>query len=124
MTSNEFASALKTRTPAPGPAQPCDPYTWSVEQAAALRRRSFQAVDWVNVIEVIEAVSRNEASQWISHGSPAIRHMLKIEPCKLSRPYELKDGGREIPLFRAGMEDATEEDPGLTSQLSCLFRAA
>ena len=36
----------------------------------------------------------------------------------------LKDWEREIPGLRAGMEDATEDPPGLTSQFSSMFRAA
>ena len=31
-----------------------DSYSWALEQADALRRRDFDAVDWENVIEEIE----------------------------------------------------------------------
>lgn len=101
-----------------------DPFTWSVEQSDALRRRDFAAVDWDNVIEEIRDVGNRHRDAWVSECANAIRHLLKIEHCRQVQPYELKDWEREIPGFRAGMEDATEETPGLISQLSSMFRSA
>ena len=44
-----------------------DYYTWTRQQADALRRRDFEAVDWENITEEIEAlVTRQqlEAHDW------------------------------------------------------------
>ncbi|MDE0166771.1 MAG: DUF29 domain-containing protein [Bryobacterales bacterium] len=101
-----------------------DPYSWSLEQADALRRRDFASVDWENVIEEIEAVSRNEASTWVSNCANAIEHMLKIEHCKLVQPYVVRNWSDEIPGYRDGMETASRKNPGITSRFDELFREA
>lgn len=84
-----------------------DPFSWSLEQAAALRRRDFASVDGKNVIEEIEEVSRNEASTWVSNCANAIEHFLKIEHCELVPPCVVRQWSEEIPEYRDGMESAS-----------------
>ena len=101
-----------------------NPFSWSLQQAAALRRRDFASVDWENVIEVIEAVSRNEAGTWVSDCANAIEHMLKIEHSKLVQPYVVRKWSEEIPEFRDGMESASRKNPGFASRFDELFHDA
>ena len=56
-----------------------DGYTWAIEQADALRRRDFNAVDWDNVIEEIEDLSRSEERSLKSQYAKAIEHLLKLQ---------------------------------------------
>ena len=56
-----------------------DAWSWSREQAAALRHRDFQAIDWDNVIEEIENVGNRYYDRWVSHCGKAIAHLLTIE---------------------------------------------
>ena len=43
---------------------PADAWTWSREQADALRRRDFGAVDWDSVIEEIEDAGNRHSDVW------------------------------------------------------------
>ena len=56
-----------------------DTWTWAREQAAALRRRDGEAIDWENVIEEIECMGRSEEHAWTSLCTNVISHLLKIE---------------------------------------------
>ena len=44
-----------------------DGYSWAIEQADALRRRDFAAVDWDHVIEEIKDVGKAEIRSWTSY---------------------------------------------------------
>ena len=56
-----------------------DVWSWSREQADALRRRDFSEIDWDNLIEEIEDVGNRHADEWISYCANVISHLLKIE---------------------------------------------
>ena len=56
-----------------------DPYTWALQQAAAMRRGDIAAIDRENVIEEIEDLGRAEERQWTKNCSRVIEHLLKME---------------------------------------------
>ena len=56
-----------------------DSYAWALEQAAAMRRRDFRAVDWGNVIEEIEDLARRDAHSLRSQYARTIQHLLKLQ---------------------------------------------
>ena len=56
-----------------------DSYSWALEQADALRRRDFNAVDWENVIEEIEDLARSDARRLTSHYARIMEHLLKLQ---------------------------------------------
>lgn len=56
-----------------------DSYAWALAQADALRRRDFDAVDWVNVIEEIEDLARRDAHSLRSQYARTIQHLLKLQ---------------------------------------------
>ena len=56
-----------------------DSYSWALEQADALRRRDFDAVDWENVIEEIEDLARSDARRLTSQYARIMQHLLKIQ---------------------------------------------
>ena len=61
---------------------------WSEQQAALLRRRSVNALDWDNLVEEVEAVGRSELHAVQSHLILALLHDLKAEAWPLSRDVE------------------------------------
>ena len=101
-----------------------DVYTWSVEQADALRRRDFAAVDWDNVIEEIESVGRTEERTWTSHCSQSINHLLCIEHYREATDKALRSWSREVRQFRGEMSDAIIENPGLQGKYQTMFANA
>ncbi len=56
-----------------------DGYTWARQQAAALRRRDIDAIDWENVSEELEGLARTDARRWMKFCARTLEHLLKIE---------------------------------------------
>lgn len=54
-----------------------DTYTWAMQQADALRRRSANEVDWDNVAEEIESVGKSEARELYSRYVVLVTLLLK-----------------------------------------------
>jgi len=69
-----------------------DILTWSEQQAALLRRRSANALDWDNLAEEIEDWGRSQLRAVESHLIQALLHDLKAEAWPLSR---------DVPHWRA-----------------------
>jgi Domain of unknown function DUF29 len=65
---------------------------WSEEQAALLRRRAANQLDWENLAEEIEDVGRSQLHAVQSHIIQALLHDLKAEAWPLSR---------DVPHWRA-----------------------
>lgn len=93
-----------------------DTYSWAMQQAEALRRRDFEAVDWENLIEEVEDMGRSERRTWTSHCKNLVEHMLKLE---WRDPREAEVGQRWIDTVRnarISMRETIEDNPGLQSQ--------
>lgn len=54
-----------------------DAYTWGLKQSDALRRRAVEEIDWDNVAEEIEDVSRSEARELLNRLIVLLAHLLK-----------------------------------------------
>ncbi len=93
-----------------------DGYAWAKQQAAALRRRDYERIDWENVIEEIESMGRAERKPWVSNCALALVHMLAIEHCKTATPANLEDWEAEIRAFRGAMADAIDASHSLQGE--------
>ncbi|MDE0125836.1 MAG: DUF29 domain-containing protein [Bryobacterales bacterium] len=92
-----------------------DFWSWTQEQAAALRRRDLDAVDWENVIEEIETLGRSEQHAWTSHCKNVIVHLLKMEHSP--REGHLSHWRKEIVTWRNRMADQLQDNPGMKGRL-------
>ena len=101
-----------------------DIHAWSVEQASALRRRDFSAVDWDNVTEEIDDLGKQERLKWTSHCSNVLTHFLKIEHFREARPETVQFWLKEIRNQRLGMSKQFARTPSLKSQSATLFESA
>ena len=101
-----------------------DFYSWTRDQAAALRRRDAAAIDWDNVIEEIESLGRSERSAWTNTVARAIEHMLKIEHWERAAAPDLRHWMGEIATWRDQMADTIQENPGLQGQYGEMLRLA
>jgi Domain of unknown function DUF29 len=61
---------------------------WSQNQAALLRQRAANQLDWDNIAEEIESVGRSELRALHSHIVQALLHDLKAEAWPLSRDVD------------------------------------
>ena len=101
-----------------------DGYSWAIEQADALRRRDFAAVDWDNVIEEIKDVGKAEVRSWTSYCARTIEHLLKIEHYRKATDEELKHWSQEVSHFRIRMARIIRKNPGLQGEYESMFADA
>ena len=86
-----------------------DTFTWSQRQADALRRRNLEAIDWEHVTQEIEALGRDEKTDWVSWCTLTIKWMLLIEhyPSKTGRLRRWRDEAwrTRVDLHYAGLRN-------------------
>lgn len=87
-----------------------DVYTWALQQADALRRRSANEIDWDNVAEEIESVGKTEARELESRFAVLLTHLLKwrFQAEKRSGSWRATIRIQRIELTRL-----LEQNPGL-----------
>ena len=98
-----------------------DVYTWALQQADALRRRSANEIDWENVAEEIESVGKTEARELESRYTILLTHLLKwrFQPDLRSRSWEIT-----IRVQRVSITRHLDENPGLKPRRDELLGAA
>ena len=92
-----------------------DVWTWSREQAAALRRRDLDAVDWENVIEEIEDVGNRHSDAWTSLCGRVVEHLLKMEHSPHGE--SLNHWRQEILAWRRKMFTVLKRHRGMKGKL-------
>ena len=93
-----------------------DGFAWAKQQAAALRRRDLEAIDWENVIEEIEGVGRTEQDPWLTHCEKALECMLLIEHWKSPSVSNLKQWQSEIRESQLEMSFVIGHNPSLRQE--------
>ena len=101
-----------------------DFYSWTRDQAAALRGRDAAAIDWDNVIEEIESLGKRERSKWTNTAARAIEHMLKIQHWRGASAPALRHWRSEIGTWRRQMARTIQANPVLQGQYSKLLQRA
>ena len=98
-----------------------DTYTWAIQQADALRRRSVNEIDWDNVAEEIESVGKSEAKELISRFTVLLVHLLKLrfQPGRRGTSWQ-----RTIVEQRSAIADHLVDNPGLKRVRDELFGRA
>ena len=91
-----------------------DPWAWARQQAAALRRRDYSAVDWDNLIEEVEDLGRSRERAWISYCKNVLSHMLKIRHSGAKKAC--RHWVKEIQTWRLGMHEEQLDNPGMRSK--------
>ena len=99
-----------------------DPWSWSHQQVAAMRRRDFGAVDWENVIEEIGDVAGRDEDAWVSYCKNVISHLLKIHHSPKSP--DLNHWRKEIGDWRGEMQGKLDRNPGMKGKLPELLDGA
>ena len=93
-----------------------DGFAWAKQQAAALRRRDMEAIDWENVIEEIEGVGRAEQAPWVTHCEKALECMLLIEHWKSPSVSNLHQWQSEIRDSQLEMSFVLDDNPSLRQE--------
>lgn len=101
-----------------------DPYSWARDQANALRRREFDAVDWDNVIGEIEDVARRYADSLISQYARIMEHFLKLQYRHPTETEPVAGWVRTVDNARAEIDILLHHNPGLKAHRDQLFKDA
>lgn len=90
-----------------------DAYTWGLKQSDALRRRAVEEIDWDNVAEEIEDVSRSEARELLNRLIVLLTHLLKwrFQPERRGTSWRAS-----IAEQRTRLELHMLENPGLKAR--------
>jgi hypothetical protein len=94
---------------------------WSEAQAAALRRRASNEIDWENVAEEIEGLSRSDRREIRSRLAILCEHLLKWRFQPEARSPSWKSSIRES---RDKIADLIEESPSLADCPAAYFAGA
>lgn len=98
-----------------------DFYTWTQEQAHALRKSRPENLDWENLAEEIESLGKNNQHAIVSRLRVLIGHLLKwrAQPERRSSSWIAT-----IALQRSEVEDLLEENPSLRARLPLFYQKA
>jgi hypothetical protein len=80
-----------------------DLYAWTQDQAALLRARQPDGLDWVNLAEEIAAVGGSDRRKLESRLCVVLLHLLK---CRRSPPYAARAGARRCAPSGARSENS------------------
>ena len=99
-----------------------DSWAWARQQAAALRRRDYSAVDWDNLIEEVDDLAGRQEDAWTSCCANVLSHMLKIRHSGAREACG--DWVKEISTWRLGMYAKHIDNPGMRSKFPELLANA
>ncbi len=101
-----------------------DYYGWLCQQADALSRRAFDAIDWHNVTAEIEALVRQEQSALSNHYSTILQHFLKLQYRHSSEIAPVRGWLRTVSNARDKIELLFHRNPSLATHSDKLFTEA
>jgi hypothetical protein len=119
------AAKISSATLPPADLYERDYYTWTQEQARALREHRLEELDWANVAEEIEDLGKSERQALQSRLMRLLEHLLKLAHAR-ERMFVNNARGWELSARNArdAFRDRLEESPGLRPQLDTLYRRA
>jgi hypothetical protein len=119
------ASKISSATLSPVELYERDYYTWTQEQARALREHRTEELDWTNVAEEIEDLGKREKRALRSQLLRLLGHLLKYA---FAREVMWSNNARGWELsIRAARAEALmylDENPGLRPHLPQIFSSA
>lgn len=85
-----------------------DFYQWTQETSRAIRERDIEHLDWKNLAEEIEALTKSQERAVKSYLRQLLTHLLLYEYWYDKRLYTVKKWEQEIYSFRTELEDLLE----------------
>jgi hypothetical protein len=109
----------------PVPLYETDPYTWTQEQARALREHRAVALDWENLAEEVGDLAAGHAESLQSYCQVLIEHLLKLAHA----PVRQREDNRGFWInsarnARIKIDELLEANPGLKARTDALFARA
>ena len=92
-----------------------DFYLWIQKNIELLKSKNFDAVDWINLIEELEDMSRSELRKMISFMTIILEHLYKWEHFRIHKNMG-NDWVRSIIHARLQLNDLFDDNPSLKVQ--------
>ncbi len=98
-----------------------DYYKWANEQAAALRARHYELLDFENLAEEVEGLARRDRRELRNRLIRVLAHLLKCEfqAARRSRSWEAT-----LVVQRTAIEEILEDSPSLRREAPQLIERA
>jgi hypothetical protein len=94
---------------------------WVVETVSQLQRRDVNALDWENLIEEVEALSRRDKNKLASLLTRLLEHLLKLGYWRAEKERNQNHWRREILNFRLQVKRLLKDSPSLKPYLLEIF---
>ena len=95
-----------------------DYYAWLQDQVRALRERRIEEVDWENLAEEIDGLSRSEKRGIKSHMAVLVEHLLKLQYARgIFREFNARGWRVSVRSARRHVSTLLDESPSLRPQL-------
>ena len=101
-----------------------DHYMWTRQQADALRRRDFDAVDWENVTREIEALATDHESALQRQYIRIMEHFLKLQYWNARDSDPVAGWELSVQNARIDIKTLLQESPSLKGRAEALFQQA
>lgn len=99
-----------------------DFYSWAKEQAALLKNRQANLLDYKNLAEELDDMGKSQESALVSAIKGALLHLLKLKYSPAENPR--KGWAISVSKQRTEIDIAIQENPGLKSKLNTIFSKA
>ncbi len=98
-----------------------DYYTWTLEQARALREQRTSGLDWANLAEEVEDLGKSERRELQNRLEVLLAHLLKwqFQPKRRSRSWSAT-----IAVQRVKIRQLLDQNPGLKPSIPTLLAQA
>ncbi len=98
-----------------------DFYAWSMGQAAALRARDLESLDFENLAEEVEGLGRSDRRELRNRLIRVLEHLLKcqFQPARHSRSWE-----KTLIVQRTNIAALVEDSPSLRRELPQMIERA
>ena len=97
---------------------------WINETVYHLREQNFNNIDWDNLIEEIESMSRSDRRALLSLLTRLLEHLLKLSYWETEKTRSGNHWAAEIVNFRAQIQNQLEDSPSLGRQLEIMYDKA
>jgi hypothetical protein len=97
---------------------------WIQETVQQLRNRSFDNIDWDNLIEEMESMGKNDKRALNSLLTRLLEHLLKLSYWESEKGRSGNHWASEIVNFRSQIQIRLEDSPSLRPQLETMYDKA